>query len=124
MRLSHFLLSHSGSSLGLFGPRTRFAYADIQISTWIRYRQRLSRQRALWAIQDNERKARAFELAAWADTPGQAPVERPSDTGGRKPAWWRRRHVAPADKEEKDSIKHKRGRTNAYDMYEWEGTPA
>jgi hypothetical protein len=91
-----------------------------KISTWIRYRQRLRRQRALWALQDNERKARTFELAAWSDTPGQAPVT--IDHGGKHP-WWRKRKVS-GDKDEKEKAKRTRGRTNAYNIYEWEGTPS
>ncbi|KLT40150.1 hypothetical protein CC85DRAFT_278242 [Cutaneotrichosporon oleaginosum] len=83
----------------------------MKISGWVRYRQRVSRERALRTAQDGEQRARAFELAAWADTPGQAPVS------GGEPArrrWWRR-----ADKDAKGL----RGKTNAYAVYEWEGVP-
>jgi hypothetical protein len=79
----------------------------------VRYRQRLSRERALRKAHESEQRARAFELAAWADTPGQAPVSGRETTRRR---WWRRN-------QDKDKPKGLRGKTNAYAVYEWEGVP-
>ncbi|BEI82168.1 hypothetical protein CcaverHIS002_0300360 [Cutaneotrichosporon cavernicola] len=89
----------------------------VKISGWLRYRQRTSRERALSEAQDSEQRARAFELAAWADTPGQAPVTR-RDTTRRR--WWQRIKTKPEDKEKRRGL---RGKTNAYAVYEWEGVP-
>ncbi|GMK58016.1 hypothetical protein CspeluHIS016_0500480 [Cutaneotrichosporon spelunceum] len=88
-----------------------------KVSGWVRYRQRLSRERALSKAHDSEQRARAFELAAWADTPGQAPVSG-RDTDRRR--WWQRNKNKPEDKEKRRGL---RGKTNAYAVYEWEGVP-
>lgn len=92
-----------------------------KVTTWIRYRQRLNRTIALRNQLDAEEQARAFEMAAWSDVPGQAPVEGNSSAVQPRP-WWRlwSRH----SKADKDKVKpHRRGRTNAYAVYEWEGVP-
>ncbi|KAL7421728.1 hypothetical protein Q5752_003499 [Cryptotrichosporon argae] len=91
----------------------------FKISSWIRYNQSLRRQHALTALLESEQEAKAFEIAAWADEPGHAPVGR---AGGAKQAesryWWGGRRV-------KKGLKgHKRGRTNAHAVHEWEGVPA
>ncbi|KAL1413622.1 hypothetical protein Q8F55_001397 [Vanrija albida] len=93
----------------------------MKISAWIRYRQRLNRTIALRNQLAAEEQARAFEMAAWSDVPGQAPVEGASSALAPRP-WWRlwSRH----SKAEKDKVRpHRRGRTNAYAVYEWEGVP-
>ncbi|TXT15578.1 hypothetical protein VHUM_00081 [Vanrija humicola] len=83
----------------------------VKVTTWIRYRQRLNRTIALRNQLAAEEQARAFEMAAWSDVPGQAPVEGNSTAVQPRPA-------------EKDKAgAHRRGRTNAYAVHEWEGVP-
>ncbi|RSH82762.1 uncharacterized protein EHS24_007756 [Apiotrichum porosum] len=88
----------------------------MKISSWVRFRNRLRREQALRKIQENEHKAHAFELAAWSDTPGQAPVtDGPNNSNN---SWWKRTKTV------KNTRMMIRGRVNAYAVYEWEGVPA
>ena len=80
-----------------------------QVTSWIRFHQRLRRQAALHQVLRNEQRANAYEIAAWADEPGQAPLR-----GDKKLA---------LVEEKKKRIKKvtKRGAANAYGVSEWEG---
>lgn len=77
------------------------------------------RENTLRTLHEQEQRAHAFELAAWSDQPGMAPVEARPDSRQR---WWRRQKGG--DGEEKTKHRYKRGRVNAYAVYEWEGVPA
>lgn len=63
----------------------------------------------------NEQRANAYEIAAWADEPGQAPLR------GDK------RITVPVPEEKKKMFRFKfkkatkRGAANAYGIEEWEG---
>lgn len=125
-------------------------HADIrQISSWIRYRQRRRRQETLTLALQSEQRAKVFEIAAWADEPGQAPVRNggaaaaaggsagTSASGlarrglrwvgiGRRPgAWTGSAEDKRRDKEQKQQMRAtKRGGANAYAVVEWEGVPS
>jgi hypothetical protein len=84
----------------------------MQISSWIRYRRRLSRQSHLSGLLQSEQRANAYEIAAWSDEPGAIPMQ--SVRGDKK-----------SRKERKEEVKAlKRGGANAYAVHEWEGVAA
>jgi len=109
--------------------------AAYKISAWIQYQRRLRRQRDIDDQIDKERRATAYEIAAWADSPGHAPI----DWGGEvasswfNPWTWRggRGRVRGRGTEQvgpQASATGKRGRIvhrtemkNAFEVDEWEG---
>ena len=83
-----------------------------QITSWIRYHQRLRRQYYMASALSSEQRANAYEIAAWSDEPGTAPI------GGQQPekkSWKQKR---------KDYRTQKRGGANAHAVHEWEGSAA
>ncbi|RSH82212.1 hypothetical protein EHS25_005922 [Saitozyma podzolica] len=97
----------------------------FKISQWIRYRQRLRRQHALTTSLQTEQRANAYEIAAWADEPGQAPVRVEQSRWGR---WTQGGGSKAARKGRKEAGKKSEGRmkrvgANAYAVIEWEGVP-
>lgn len=64
----------------------------------------MRRQSALQQLLQNEQRANAYEIAAWADEPGMAPVR------GEKRGEKKKKKKGP-----------KRGAANAYGVSEWEG---
>ncbi|WVQ72617.1 hypothetical protein IAR50_002175 [Cryptococcus sp. DSM 104548] len=90
----------------------------FKVSSWIRLRQRLRRQRLLTLSLQSERQANAYEVAAWSDEPGTLPVSM------RGPGFDHSRE-RKSRKERKDEMKAwKRGGANAYALHEWEGVAA
>ncbi|OCF36730.1 hypothetical protein I316_01326 [Kwoniella heveanensis BCC8398] len=91
----------------------------FKISSWIRYHQHLRRQRYLSLSLQSEQRANEYEIAAWADRPGTAPIhpsDRDRDRSNRRGEGKKRR------KEIKEEIKAiKRGGANAWAVKEWEG---
>ena len=96
---------------------------DIQqISSWIRYHQRLRRQQYLTTVLQSEQRANAYEIAAWSDEPAQAPVRATMlGVGG----------VGVGGTDKKMSKKRineiraqRRGGANAHAVHEWEGVAA
>nr|ODN88377.1 hypothetical protein L203_02990 [Cryptococcus depauperatus CBS 7841] len=82
------------------------------ISSGIRLRQRLRRQRLLALSLKSEQQANAYEVAAWADEPSSVPVR---GMGSRVQNKKNR-------KERKDEMRTwKREGANAYALHEWEG---
>lgn len=94
-------------------------YADSgQVTAWIRYNQRLRRQHYLTTVLESEQRANAYEIAAWADEPGLAPV-RPDPSDRRGWGWKDKRNEKKRDKHR--SKMQKRGGANAFAVKEWEG---
>ncbi|WVN88215.1 uncharacterized protein L203_103416 [Cryptococcus depauperatus CBS 7841] len=84
----------------------------FKISSGIRLRQRLRRQRLLALSLKSEQQANAYEVAAWADEPSSVPVR---GMGSRVQNKKNR-------KERKDEMRTwKREGANAYALHEWEG---
>nr|ODN97722.1 hypothetical protein L204_03145 [Cryptococcus depauperatus CBS 7855] len=82
------------------------------ISSGIRLRQRLRRQRLLALSLRSEQQANAYEVAAWADEPSSVPVRGMSSRVQNK----------KNRKERKDEMRTwKREGANAYALHEWEG---
>lgn len=78
----------------------------------------MRRESTLRTLHEQEQRAHAFELAAWADLPGQAPVTARPEVRHR---WWKKHKDVEGDK---TKHRYRRGRVNAYAVYEWEGVPA
>ncbi|WVR07156.1 hypothetical protein IAU60_004197 [Kwoniella sp. DSM 27419] len=91
----------------------------FKISSWIRYHQHLRRQRYLALSLQSEQRANAYEIAAWSDEPGTAPIwskERDKE---------RERDRKRDRKERKAEMRQiKRGGANAWAVREWEGVAA
>ncbi|ORY34112.1 hypothetical protein BCR39DRAFT_586293 [Naematelia encephala] len=90
----------------------------FKISSWIQYHRRLSRQRHLTTLLATEQRANVYEIAAWSDEPGTAPVR--TGIGGG---------VGGSDRKSRKEIREevrafKRGGANAHAVHEWEGVPA
>ncbi|WVQ99283.1 hypothetical protein IAU59_006415 [Kwoniella sp. CBS 9459] len=93
----------------------------FKVSSWIRYHQHLRRQRYLSLSLQSEQRANAYEIAAWADQPGTAPIH-PSDRDRDR----NRRGIRGEGKKRRKEIKEeiraiKRGGANAWAVKEWEG---
>ncbi|ORX36780.1 hypothetical protein BD324DRAFT_651264 [Kockovaella imperatae] len=82
----------------------------LKISGWIRYHQRLRRQRYMNTMLLSEQRTNAYEIAAWSDEPGTAPIT----TGGG---------TREKSKKEKRGLERaqKRAGVNAHAIHEWEG---
>ncbi|WVF71605.1 hypothetical protein IAT40_006413 [Kwoniella sp. CBS 6097] len=91
----------------------------FKISSWIRYHQHLRRQRYLSLSLQSEQRANAYEIAAWAEQPGTAPIH-PSDRDQNRR--FRGGEGKKRRKEIKEEIRAiKRGGANAWAVKEWEG---
>lgn len=87
-----------------------------QVSSWIRLRQRLRRQRLLTLSLKSEQQANAYEIAAWADEPSTVPAR---SVGIREDK------EKKSKKERKEELRAwKRGGANAFALQEWEGVAA
>ncbi|CAD6590859.1 MAG: hypothetical protein TREMPRED_005905 [Tremellales sp. Tagirdzhanova-0007] len=82
----------------------------FKVSSGIRDRQLLRRQHDITTSFQAEQRANMYEIAAWSDEPGQAPVH--LNNGMKK----------TTRREKREEIKaQKRGGANAYAVHEWEG---
>ncbi|OWZ60200.1 hypothetical protein C356_00211 [Cryptococcus neoformans c45] len=88
----------------------------FKVSSWIRLRQRLRRQRLLTLSLKSEQQANAYEIAAWADEPSTVPAR---SVGIREDK------EKKSKKERKEELRAwKRGGANAFALQEWEGVAA
>jgi hypothetical protein len=68
----------------------------------------------------SEQRANAYEIAAWADEPGTAPIRTGGGTDRDGRGGWKERRKEKKRKKEELKLQ-KRGGANAFAVKEWEG---